>query len=64
MIVAAKKDRKNRKTFAIENVNKTVIVKIAKVSNFINFCNKYSWTITNAHIDAIGDQILTNINKY
>lgn len=48
-----KKGRKNKKSLTIENVEKTTIIKVAKVLNTINLNSKYSQTITNANMDAI-----------
>lgn len=42
VIVVAVRDRKNGKSLIIENMDKTIITKIAKVLNIINFSNKDS----------------------
>lgn len=64
MIVAAEKGKKNREPLAIENANKTVMAKFAKVSSTINLFNKYNEAISNADIDLAGDLVLTDIKKY
>ena len=42
VIVAAKKDRKNRGLLTIENVDKTAMAEVVKVSSVIDLSNKYS----------------------
>lgn len=64
MIAVAKRDKENKKPLIIENINKSVIIKVTKVSNTIDFDNKYSWVISNMDIDTIRDLKLTDIKKY
>lgn len=64
IIAAAKKCGKNRGLLAIENANKIVIAKVAKILSVINFDNKYNWAINNANIDIAEDLKLTGIKKY
>ncbi len=61
MIVVAKK---SEELLAMENVDKTTIVEVAKVSSTINLGSNYNWTISNADIDAAEDLRLTGIKKY
>ena len=42
VIVTAKKGRENGRPLAIENVDKTAMAEVAKVSSAINLGNKYS----------------------
>ena len=42
VIPAAEKSRENRRLLAIQNIDKTTIVEVAKVLNAINLSNKYS----------------------
>lgn len=48
----------------IKNVNKTIIIEVAKKSNSINLDNKYSWVISNDNIDTARDPRLTNNKKF
>ena len=64
MIVAAEKGRENGELLIIENIDKIAMAEIMKISSVIEFGNKYSWTISNADIDAAGDSKLTDIKKY
>lgn len=50
--------------FVIENVNKTTIAEVAKVSSAIDLGNKHSWVISNANIDITKDLGLTGMQKY
>ncbi len=49
---------------AIENVDKTTIAEVAKMSSAIDLGSKYSWAISNADIDTAEDLGLTSIKKY
>lgn len=49
---------------AIENVDKTAIAEVAKVSSIINLKSKYNQAISIADMDAAKDQRLTSIKKY
>ena len=42
MIVMAKRDRENKKLLIIENIDKTTMAKVAKVSSTINLKSKHS----------------------
>lgn len=64
MIILAKKDKKDKKSLAIENIDKTAKAKVAKVSNAIHLDSKYSWAISNSDMDAAKDLKLTEIKKY
>ena len=64
MIVVVEKNRENKKLLVIENVDKTVIPKVAKVLSVINLENKRSWVISNIDIDIAGDLKLICIKKY
>ncbi len=48
----------------MENVDKTVIAEVAKVSSAINLRSKHSWAISNTDMDAAEDLGLTGIKKY
>ncbi len=55
---------RNRELLAMENVDKTVIAEVAKVSSAIDLGNKHSWAISNADMDVARDLRLTGIKKY
>lgn len=63
MIKVAEKGRKNKELLTIENVDKTTMAEVAKVSNAINLGSKHSWAISNANIDAIKNLGLIGIKK-
>lgn len=48
---------------AIENIDKTAMAEITKVSSAINLESKYNWAISNADIDATRDLGLIAIQK-
>lgn len=64
MITAIKGDKKNKELLVIKNVNKTVMIEVAKVSSTIDFSNKYGQAINNADMNATRDVELTDIKKY
>ena len=64
IIAVADRGEENKELLAIENINKTAIAKVAKVSNAINLRSKYSWAISNADMDTIGNLGLIGIKKY
>ena len=64
MIAAAKRGRKNGEPLAMENVDKTVMGELAKVSNTIDLGNQYIQAISNGDIDVARDLELTSIKKY
>ena len=64
LIAVAEKDRENRKSLVMENVDKITMAEVVKVSNAIDLGNKYSWIISNGDIDVAGDLKLTDIKKY
>lgn len=64
VIVTAKKGRENGRPLAIENVDKTAMAEVAKVSSAINLGNKYSQIISNADIDTARYLRPTGIKKY
>ncbi len=49
---------------AMENVDKTTISKVAKVSSTIVLRNKHSWAISNTDMDITKDLGLISIKKY
>lgn len=49
---------------AIENIRKTAIVEVAKLSNMIDLDGKYNWAISNGNIDTTEDLWQTGIKKY
>ncbi len=55
---------KDGELLVLENVNKTAIAEVAKVSNVIDLGSKYSWAISNTDINIAGDLGLTGIKKY
>ena len=64
MIAVVEKSKENKELLAIKNVDKTIMVEVAKISNAINLDNKHSWAISNANIDATKDLSLIGIKKY
>ncbi len=48
----------------MENVDKTVIAEVAKVSSTIDLGSKHNWAISNADMDVAEDLGLTDIKKY
>ena len=60
----AERGRKNKELLSMENVNKTVIVEVAKILSAIDLGNKYNLAINNADIDVAGDLKLIGIKKY
>lgn len=58
------KDRENVGSLAIENVDKIVMAKTAKMLSTIDFNNMYNWVINNADIDVVKNLKLTGIKKY
>ena len=59
-----KKSRENGGLLAMENIDKTAMAEVAKISSAINLGNKYNWAISNADIHVTKDLGLTGINKY
>ena len=51
IIAVAERGRENKKLLAMENVNKTTIAEVAKMSNAINLGRKYNWAISNTGMD-------------
>ncbi len=49
---------------AMENVDKTAIAEVAKVSSAIDLGSKHTWEISNADIDVAEDLGLTGMKKY
>lgn len=47
----------------MQNIDKTTIIKIAKVLSAINLNDKYIQVISNNNIDAVKDFELINIKK-
>lgn len=64
MIILVEKNRNNKKVLAIENVNKTAIVKVEKMLSTIDLDTKHSWAINNGDIDIVENLKLTGIKKY
>ena len=48
----------------MKKVDKTAIIKVAKVSSTIDLGSKHSWVISNADMDVAGDLGLTGMKKY
>ncbi len=66
VIAVAERGGENKELLAMENIDKTVMAKVAKVSNVINLRSKHSWAISNADIDTAGDLgliVLKNIGN-
>lgn len=55
VIAMVEKDAKNKELLAIENIDKTAMMNMAKVSNAIDFGSKHSSGISNADINAVED---------
>ncbi len=55
---------KGKELLAIENIEKTVIAEVAKVSSAIDLGSKHSWAISNADMDTTRNLKLTGIKKY
>lgn len=64
MIAIAKRGRKNRGLLALENIDKSAIAEVVKLSSIIDLGNIYNWAISNANIDTARDLRLTDIKKY
>lgn len=64
LIAAAEKDRENRRSLAIKNINKIAMVEIAKMLNVIDLNSRYMWVMNNVDIYTAIDLRLTNIKKY
>lgn len=65
MIAVAEKGRENQEPFMVmENVDKTAMMEISKVSSAIHFGSKYSWTIGNADMHTARELESTSIEKY
>lgn len=64
MIISAEKSRDNKGLLTIENVNKTAMAEVAKVSSAIDYDGKYSWAISNGDMDTTENLRLTSIKKY
>ena len=64
LIAVAKKGGENKNLLAMENVNKTAMAEVAKVSSAIKLGSKHSWIISNADIDAAENLGLISIEKY
>ena len=64
MIAVAEKGRENKELLAIENINKTAMAEVAKVSSTIDLRSKHNWAINNADINVAGDLKLIGIQKY
>lgn len=63
MIIPAEKDRNNKELLAIDNVNKTTIAEVAKMSSAIDLNSKYNLTISNINININKILKLTSIKK-
>ncbi len=55
---------KGGKLLVMDNIDKTTIGEVAKVSSAIDLGSKHSWAINNADMDATEDLGLTGIKKY
>ncbi len=64
MIVVAEKGGENKELLAIENVDKTAMAEVAKVSSAIDLRSKHIWAISNADMDEVRDVGLIGIKKY
>ena len=64
VIVVVERDGKNKELLAMENIDKTVIVEVAKVLSVINLESKHSWASSNTDIDMTRDLGLINKKKY
>ncbi len=64
VIAVAEKGRKNKKLLAMENIDKTAMTEVAKMSSTIDLRSKHSWAISNTDIDVVRDLGLINIKKY
>ena len=60
----AERGRENKELLAMENVNKTAMAEMTKVSSPIDLGSKYSGTICNADMDIARDLRLIDIKKY
>lgn len=57
----AKRVGENKKLLAIENINKTAMVEVVKVSRAINLKCNHIWVISNAYMDTAEDLKLIDI---
>ncbi len=64
VIAVAETDGENKESLAMENVNKTAMIEVAKVSSAIDLRSKHSWAIGNADMDVAGDLGLISIKKF
>ncbi len=64
MIILAEKSRENEELLVIENVNKTLMAEVVKVSSAIDLHRKCTWIINNSDMDIAKDLGLTGIKKY
>ncbi len=64
MIAMIEKGEKNKELLVMENVEKTAIAEVIKVSSTIDLGSKHSWAMSNADMDAVRDLRLISIKKY
>lgn len=64
VIAVTKKRKKYKELLDIETTYITGMAEVAKVLTVIDLYSQYSWAISNADINIVGDLKLTEIEKY